>query len=186
MSQQTSVLTATRRNLIAVPILLTGAAVAVALGVVGTHYFPGTEQLPVWGFSEPQTFKAYLGSVVLLLVIGQLLTAVWIYRFHAPRSVHICHRLSGTLAFLLSLPVAFYCLYTFGFQFGHGMPPRVVAHSISGVVFYGAFASKMLSLRISGAPRWLLPVLGGLVFTSFVLVWTLAAFWWFRTYGFER
>ncbi|MFE3255156.1 DUF6529 family protein [Nocardia sp. NPDC059091] len=186
MSLLTDVFTASRRNLIAVPVLLAGAAVAIALGMAGTHYWPGTQPLPTWGFSAPQIFKAYLSSVVLVLIGGQLLTAVWIYRFHAPRSVHIYHRLCGVLAFLLSLPVAFYCLYSFGFQFGRGVTGRVMAHSVAGVVFYGAFASKMLTLRLKRTPGWLLPILGALVFTSFVLAWTLASLWWFRTVGFAR
>lgn len=187
MSLLTDVYTASRRNLIAVPVLLTGAAVAVALGVAGTRYWPGTQPLPTWGFSAPQIFKAYLSSAVLVLISGQLLTAVWIYRFRAPKPVRVFHRLSGALAFLLSLPVAFYCLYSFGFQVGHGAAStRVMAHSIAGVVFYGAFASKMLTLRLKRTPGWLLPILGATVFTSFVLAWTLAAFWWFRTVGFAR
>ncbi|MVU81751.1 hypothetical protein GPX89_31505 [Nocardia sp. ET3-3] len=186
MSLLTDVVTVSRRNLIVVPVLLAGAAVAVALGMAGTHFWPGTQPLPTWGFSAPQTFKAYLSSAVLVLIVGQLLTAVWIYRFHAPKPVHVFHRLSGALAFLLSLPVAFYCLYSFGFQFGTGATRRVMAHSLAGVVFYGAFASKMLTLRLKRTPGWLLPVLGGLVFTSFVLAWALAALWWFRTVGFAR
>lgn len=61
-----------------------------------------------------------------------------------------------------------------------------MAHSVAGVAFYGAFASKMLTLRLKRTPGWLLPILGGLVFTSFVLAWTLASLWWFRTVGFTR
>ncbi|AYF72831.1 hypothetical protein D7D52_01905 [Nocardia yunnanensis] len=186
MSLLTDVFAVSRRNLIAVPVLFAGTAVALALGLAGTHLWPGTQPLPTWGFSAPQSFKAYLSSAVLVLIAGQLLTAVWIYRFHAPRPVRVFHRLSGALAFLLSLPVAFYCLYSFGFQYGTGTTARVMAHSVAGVVFYGAFVSKMLTLRIGRAPGWLLPVLGGLVFTSFVLAWLLAAFWWFRTVGFAR
>ncbi|APA95829.1 DUF6529 family protein [Nocardia seriolae] len=186
MSLLADVLTASRRNLIAAPVLLAGAAVAVALGVAGTHYWPGTRSLPMWGFSAPQIFKAYLSSLVLVFIVGQLLTAVWIYRFHAPKPVHVYHRLFGALAFGLSLPVAFYCLYTFGFQIGHEVRPRVVVHSLAGVACYGAFASKMLTLRLKRTPNWLLPVLGGLVFTSFVLAWLLASLWWFRTVGFAR
>ena len=186
MSLLTAVFSVSRRNLITVPVLLTGAAVAVALGIAGTHYRPGTQPLPTWGFSAPQIFKAYLSTVELALIGGQLLTAVWIYRVHAPRSVHIYHRLSGGPAFLLSLPVACYCLYSFGFQFGRGVTERVMVHSIAGVVFYGAFASKMLTLRLKRTPGLLLPLLGGLVFASFVLAWTLASLWWFRTVGFAK
>ncbi|WP_228565990.1 DUF6529 family protein [Nocardia sp. SYP-A9097] len=39
---------------------------------------------------------------------------------------------------------------------------------------------------MKNTPNWLLPLLGGLVFTSFVLAWALAAVWWFRDFGFGR
>nr|WP_308166255.1 DUF6529 family protein [Nocardia albiluteola] len=34
-------------------------------------------------------------------------------------------------------------------------------HSIAGTAFYGAFAAKMLALRLRGTPFWLVPVLAG-------------------------
>lgn len=172
---------------IAVPVFLTGAAVAVVLGVLGTKYWPGSQPLPTWGFSGPESFKSYLSSLVLLLIIGQLITAIWIYRWRAGRVVHIYHRSAGTVAFILSLPVGFYCLYTFGFRVGNDdMPLRTVVHSYLGAAFYGAFAAKMLTLRLRRAPAWLLPTLGGLVFGTFVIAWALASGWWFGVNGFAR
>lgn len=175
-----------RRQLTAAAALLTGAAVALTLGVIGTRYGPKPVPLPTWGFTTPQTFKAYLSSLVAVLVVAQLLTATWIYRGHPGRRVHRYHRIAGALTFTLSLPVGFYCLYSFGFHLGAGIPARILIHSIAGTAFYGAFAAKMLSLRLRGAPRWLLPILGGLVFGLFVLAWASAALWWFRTVGFAR
>jgi len=94
--------------------------------------------------------------------------------------VKIVHRVSGALAFVVSLPVAFYCLYGFGFDTA---TPRTLAHSLAGCLFYGAFTSKMLALRSAWLPGWTVPVLGGTVFTVFVLVWALSALWWFQLTG---
>ena len=41
----------------------------------------------------------------------------------------------------------------------------------------------MLGLRMRGLPGWALPVLGGLVFTMFVLVWLTSALWFFSRNG---
>ncbi len=174
------------RQLIAVAVLLTGAAIAVTLGLLGSRFGPAPRPLPAWGFSAPQTFKAYLSSLVLVLIIAQLFTAVWIYRWHAGRWIHRYHRVAGALTFTASLPVGYYCLYSFGFHLDAGIPPRILIHSIAGTAFYGAFAAKMLGLRLRNTPGWLVPVLGALVFGSFVLAWATAALWWFHTVGFAR
>lgn len=174
------------RWLLVALVLGVGSAVAVSLGILGTYYWPGVQPLPTWGFSGPEAFKAYLSSLVLVMVVGQLFTALWIYRWRAGRVVHLIHRLAGALAFTASLPVGFYCLYTFGFRFGEGAEPRTIVHSFAGCAFYGAFAAKMLTLRLRAVPSWLLPVLGGLVLGSFVLAWSLSSVWWFDNFGFAR
>jgi hypothetical protein len=60
---------------------------------------------------------------------------------------------------------------------------RVLLHSIAGCAFYGAYAAKMLGLRVRGLPGWTLPVLGGLVFASLVLVWLTSALWFLTRSG---
>lgn len=94
--------------------------------------------------------------------------------------MRIVHRVTGVSAFVVSLPVAFYCLYGFGFDTA---TPRTLAHSVAGCLFYGMFASRMLALRSPRLPGWAVPVLGGTVFTLFVVVWALSALWWFRLTG---
>lgn len=171
-----------------VAVLLLGTAVAVALGVLGAQVST-PRLLPVWWFTSMQSMKAWLSTVVLALVVGQLVTATWMYgrlpglRQAPPQWIAPLHRFSGRAAFLLSLPVAFYCLYSFGFDTA---TPRVYAHSIAGCVFYGAFASKMAGLRLTGAPGWLVPLLGGIAFTSFVVAWYLGSVWWFQLAGLGR
>jgi hypothetical protein len=60
---------------------------------------------------------------------------------------------------------------------------RALAHSTLGCAFYGAYAAKMLGLRLRNRPPWFLPVLGGTVFTLFVLVWLTSAAWFFSRSG---
>ena len=76
------------------------------------------------------------------------------------------HRWSGSVAFVLTLPVAFHCMWALGFA---TTDSRVLVHGLAGCAFYGAYAAKMLGLRLHGLPGWALPVLGGTVLTSLVL-----------------
>jgi hypothetical protein len=74
-----------------------------------------------------------------------------------------------------------HCIYALGFQ---AYSFRVLAHSVLGCVFYGAFVAKMLSLvRRDAMPRWAIPVLGGVLFVSLILVWATSALWLFTTKG---
>jgi hypothetical protein len=76
--------------------------------------------------------------------------------------------------------VALHCLWSLGFVTDS---PRVLVHSVAGCAFYGAYAAKMLGLRVRGLPGWTLPVLGGLVFVTLVLVWLTSALWFFSRSG---
>lgn len=170
-----------------VAVLLAGAAVSLTLGVLGAR-FGEPRALDTFGFTSVQSLKAWVSTVVLVGVLFQVVTARWMYgglRFLGPVPAWLprAHRWSGRLAVVASLPVAFYCLYGFGFD---ASGPRVLAHSIAGCVFYGAFVAKMLALRSSRTPSILLPVLGGLTFTAFVAAWWLAALWWFQLVGLSR
>ncbi|KAA1428668.1 DUF6529 family protein [Nocardioides antri] len=167
--------------------LLAGVAVATTLGVVGAQQGQ-PRLLPVWWFTSMQSMKAWLSSAVLLMIVAQVLTASWMYGRlplvrRAPAWVGPIHRVNGVLAFLLSLPVAYYCVYAFGFD---TLTPRTTLHSVAGCVFYGAFASKMIGLRMARLPGWLIPVLGGTLFTAFVVAWYLSSWWWFQLVGYGR
>ncbi|MGH3860887.1 DUF6529 family protein [Actinokineospora sp.] len=167
--------------------LLAGAAVAVTLGVVGS-VGGAPRELPVVWFSSVQSLKAWSATIILVLVLAQLATALWMYgripgAGAAPSWVPSVHRLTGTVAFLSSLPLAFYCLYGFGFDTSS---PRTLAHSAAGCLFYGAFTAKMLGIRSRRLPGWGIAVLGGTVFTLFVVLWALSALWWFDAAGFDR
>ena len=81
---------------------------------------------------------------------------------------------------LLTVPVAVHCLYALGFQLGS---PRVLAHSLAGCFVYGVFTAKMLVLPRPDAPRWGVPVLGGVLFTALTAVWLTSSLWFFGTSG---
>jgi hypothetical protein len=160
-----------------------GSVVAVVLGVYGSLHTPTGVAVNVAGFSSPMAVKAWLATVVVVLAIVQLLSALAMYGKlgrTAPAWVAPVHRWSGRLAFLVSIPVALHCLYALGFQ---SFDTRVLLHSLLGCFFYGAFVAKMLLLRKDGAPGWSLPLLGGLVFTALVGLWLSASLWFFTQSG---
>jgi hypothetical protein len=166
-------------------LLLLGAAVAVALGVYGREHQPAGRPLFTLGFSGMLQMKVWLSTAALVLVLVQLATALWMWG-HLPGAGRVrpwtapLHRWSGSVAFVLTLPVAFHCLWALGF---YTADARVLLHGIAGCAFYGAYAAKMLGLRLSGTPGWLLPVLGGSVFGAFVLAWLTSALWFFTRSG---
>jgi hypothetical protein len=93
-----------------------------------------------------------------------------------PRATALTHRISGVLAVVVSVPVAFHCLWSLGFG---TYDTRVLVHSLLGCAFYGVFVTKMLALRGRRMPGWALPLLGGALFTSMVVVWLTSAMWFF-------
>ena len=75
---------------------------------------------------------------------------------------------------MLSLPVAAFCLYGFGFA-PEPFATADLVHSLAGCVFYGAFAAKVLFVHTARSPGWALPVAGGLLFTAVVVLWWTGA-----------
>lgn len=178
---------ASRRGLLFGALLL-GAGVAVSLGVYGrVHTAAGFDDLPTFGFSGTGAFKSWATSLVLVLAVGQVIGALWLYGRlplvgPAPRWLGSAHRAGGVIVFLLSLPVAFFCLYGLGFSPEPFVLRRLV-HSVFGCVFYGAFAAKVLFVHSRRLPGWALPLAGGLLFTSIVVLWWTGARWWFGVEG---
>jgi hypothetical protein len=166
-------------------VLLAGAAVAVALGVYAKVHSPAGRPLFTLGFSGMLQMKAWLSTAAVALLVVQLVTALWMWGRlpgvgSAPPRGALVHRWSGSVAFVLTLPVAFHCLWALGFGTAS---LRVVVHSVAGCIFYGAYAAKMLGLRLRESPGWLVPLLGGSVLALFVLTWLTAALWFFTRSG---
>ena len=76
--------------------------------------------------------------------------------------------------------MAYACLYALGFQH---YSTRVLVHSLLGCLFYGAFVTKLLTLRTSRLPGWALPVVGGALFTALVAVVLTSAGYTLATSG---
>jgi hypothetical protein len=168
-------------------LLLVGAAVAVFLGVYGKVHFPAGQRstsMVFWSVTfESSTamlqFKSTLTTVALALALFQLLSGLRLRdRVRWPRQIPLwlgdVHRLTGTLVLVASLPVAYHCLWSLGFQ-SETTNLRAYAHSLFGCFFYGAYVSKVLAVRRGNTPDWFIPVMGGTVLTVLIVVWTTSA-----------
>jgi hypothetical protein len=161
-----------------------GTAVAVGLGVYARVHEPAGVALNVAGFSGPLEVKVWLTTLVAVLALVQLASALAMWGVlpvaRGAAAWAPLHRWSGRLAFLASVPVAIHCLYALGFQ---STDTRVLVHSLLGCAFYGAFTVKMLGLTRPGMPAWFLPVLGGAVLAGLTGLWLTSALWFFTTVG---
>ena len=92
-------------------------------------------------FEDPIHLKAGFASAAVALGCFQVFSAAWIFRkmpWARPRFINIVHRWSGRLAFVLTIPVAYHCVFKLGFQ---TYDTRIAVHSFFGVALYGAFAA---------------------------------------------
>jgi len=167
--------------------LLAGCAVSAALGVYGSIHDPTGRSIYSFVFTRTIDMKAWFATAAVALALFQLVTALRMYGKiriprRRPRWLGKAHRLSGTLAFLVAIPVAFHCLWALGFQ---KTDARVLVHSVAGCFFFGALAAKVVVVEVKGLPGWWLPVAGGSLFTGLVTVWLTSAFWFFTHFGFQ-
>ncbi len=162
-----------------------GAAIALSLGIYGNEHAPATDLSITLGFANTITMKVWMASIAVLFALIQLGSALWLFGRLPLRAGPVwlgsLHRISGRIAFLLSLPVAYHCLYQLAFQ---DTSTRVLIHSLLGCAFYGAFAAKVVIVRSHSLPGWALPVAGGLVFTILVAVWLTSGLWFISENGF--
>jgi hypothetical protein len=161
-----------------------GAGVAVALGSYGRVHAATGEAITTFGFPAVLPMKAWFATVAATLALAQLASALWMwgrlpgFGSPAPQAVAATHRWTGTAAFLVTLPVAYHCLWSLGFQTANA---RVLVHSILGCAFYGAFTTKMLLLRSRHLPGWTLPVAGGALVALLCGLWLTSSLWFFTT-----
>jgi hypothetical protein len=163
---------------------LVGAAVALTLGIYGHVHDPSGKLVFTLFFSSTISMKVWLATIAAGFAVVQVVLAVWIYGrlpWDAPDWAGPLHRISGRLAFLVSLPVAYHCLWSLGFQHTN---TRVFVHSVLGCAFYGAFAAKVIVVRSRNLPGAALPIAGGLVFALLVVVWFTSGFWFIDNQGF--
>jgi hypothetical protein len=166
---------------------LAGALVSLSVGLLARRetIAPGTYPGGYFRlfFSDPLHLKVWFATAALSLALLQLFTAAWIFRklpWSRPSWIPAFHRWTGRLVFLITLPVAYHCVFRLGFQ---RTDNRVIAHSFLGCAFYGAFAAKVLIVRLHRFPVWALPTAGGLLFSLLLATWYVSALWLFRTTG---
>jgi hypothetical protein len=161
-----------------------GALVALSLGIYGHLHDPASDLSITLGFKDTITMKVWLATAAALLAVVQVLSALWLYGRlplgRAPGWLGGAHRISGRLAFLVSLPVAYHCLYQLAFQ---SSSTRVLLHSLFGCAFYGAFATKVVIVRSRSLPGLALPLAGGLLFTLLVAAWLTSGGWFISENG---
>ena len=163
-----------------------GISVAAVLAAYARIHPGDGAVLVTFGFSGMLQMKAWLttaAAVLIAIQVGSAL-AMWgrlPFVSNVPGWVAGLHRWTGTWAFVLTLPVVFHCVWSLGFATGS---TRTLVHSVAGCLFYGAFAAKMLSLRLRGLPGPVLPVLGSLVAALMAVLWFTSALWFFSQPGF--
>lgn len=163
-----------------------GGLVSLSIGAYGRIHTPTGQGIVAFGFPAVLPMKAWFTTGAFALVLVQIATALRIYgRLPLPRTMPTwfpsLHRWSGTVAFLLTLPVAYHCLWALGFQ---SFTTRQLVHSILGCAFYGVFTTKMLMLRNDRLPGWALPAAGGLLAAVLTGLWLTSSLWFFTNVGF--
>jgi hypothetical protein len=169
-----------------VPLAAAGAVVALAAGTYARVHEPTYQGITTFGFRAVLPMKAWFTTVAFALVLVQLYSALRMWdRIRIPRRrpawLATAHRWTGTLAFLFTLPVAYHCLWSLGFD---DTTVRTTVHGIAGCAFYGAFTTKMLALRSSRLPGWALPVVGGGLVALLTVLWLSSSLWYFTNVGF--
>jgi uncharacterized protein DUF6529 len=167
--------------------LVAFALVALTVGVAAKNsdgVVDPTDYLRLF-FSDPIHLKAWFATAAVVLGCFQLLTAAAIFGrlTFLPQSATVAtvHRWSGRLAILITLPVAYHCI----FQLGYGdYTTRVTVHSLLGSAIYGAVVAKVLIVRSGNrVPGWELPVAGGILFATLLGLWLTSSLWFFDRAG---
>jgi len=168
-----------------------GAVVALLVGVFGKVHDPTLAGTTTLGFKTVIDMKVVLATVVGVLAVGQVIGALWLYGklpMAAPSWLGTAHRISGTVALVLSVFVAYHCLWALGLESGtlHDgtpVPTRTVVHGVLGCAVMGAIVVKVVAVRSRRAPGWFLPVAGGLLFALLVVVVLTSAGWYVSEKG---
>jgi Family of unknown function (DUF6529) len=180
-------LPATRRAGWLLAPLVFGALVSLTAGVVAREQAipPGSYPGGYFRlfFTDSLHLKVWFTTAALALAALQLVSAAWIFgRLPLPRPdwIGAWHRWTGRLVLALLLPVGYHCIFKLGFQRTN---TRVLAHSFLGCAVGGAFASKVLIVRLHRFPGWVLPLAGGLLFALLLAAWYTSALWLFSSQG---
>jgi hypothetical protein len=163
-----------------------GAVVAVLVGVLGRVHDPTLDGTTTLGFDTVIGMKVVVSVVIGGLAVLQLVGALWLYGrlgIAAPSWLGAAHRITGTVTLVLTVFVAYHCLWALGLEYGHlhsgeKVPARAVVHGVLGCAVIGAIVVKVVAVRAKRAPGWFLPVAGGLLFALLVVVVLTSAAWY--------
>jgi len=174
--------------------LALGAVVALLVGVFGKVHDPSLSGTTTLGFRTVIDMKVAASLVIGVLAVVQVLEALWLYGrlgVAAPTWLGTTHRVTGGIALLLTLFVAYNCLWALGLESGsladgQAVSTRTVVHGVIGCAVIGTMVVKVVAVRSHRAPGWFLPVAGGLLFTLLVAAVLTSAVWYLGTDGWPR
>jgi hypothetical protein len=168
-----------------------GAVVALLVGVFGRLHDPTLSGTTTLGYSTVLAMKTVIATGIGVLAIFQVVTALWIFGklgIRVPPWLGTAHRTTGATALLLTLFVAYHCLWSLGLEVGSlpdgvKVSTRTFVHGVLGCAVLGAIVVKIVAVRSRRAPGWFLPVAGGLLFSLLVLAVLTSAVWYIGAEG---
>lgn len=183
--------TAPKSMAIPLTALAAGAVIALLVGVFGRVHDPTLQGTTTLGYPTVQAMKTVVAAVVGVLAVLQVVTALWLYGklgIPSPSWLGTVHRTTGGTALVLTLFVAYHCLWSLGLQVGTGpggvaVGTRTMVHGLLGCAVMGAIVVKIVAVRSRRAPGWFLPVAGGVLFTLLVLAVLTSAGWYIGQEG---
>lgn len=169
----------------AIGLVTTGVLYIIGRAIVRTSSYSTVGLFGQTTYTGVISLKSLLATIALALAVVQVVLALWMYgklplAKRAPRRVAFAHRITGVVAFIVTLPVAVHCAIAYGAQIWN---PRVLVHSVAGCFFYGAFLAKVLLVHSRKLPGWALPVAGGILAVLLAVLWYTSALWYYHGFS---
>ncbi len=183
--------TAQKRMSVPLTAFAAGGVLALLVGVFGRVHEPTLSGTTTLGYPTVLAMKTVVSTGIAVLVVVQVVTALWIYGklgIRAPSWLGAAHRTTGAAALVLTIFVAYHCLWSLGLEVGtlpNGEPvsTRSFVHGLLGCAVVGTIVVKIVAVRSRRAPGWFLPVAGGLLFSLLVLAILTSAVWYIGAKG---
>ena len=164
--------------------------VALLVGIFGRVHDP-TLSTTTLGYPTVLAMKTVVATAIAVLAIAQVATALWMYGklgLRSPSWLGTVHRTTGATALLLSLFVAYHCLWSLGLEVGTlpdgaKVSTRTLVHGLLGCTVVGAMVVKIVAVRSRRAPGWFLPVAGDSSSRSPILAILTSAVWYIGEKG---